>query len=124
MRVLLLLALIYPAMASAGFETGNTLLSTCAEERTFFQDGVCSGYIVGIMDEHETLLAWEELNEPAYCAPDGVTIGQAKAIVIKYLKEHPEDLHVSASGLVLNALAVAFKPRVKFENGEPVVYCP
>ena len=125
MRVLLFLALIYPAMASAAtaWESGNDLLSKCEQEGDFFE-GVCVGYILGIMDGHDALIVWGELNEPTFCRPDGLSVRQVQAVVIKYLKEHPEDLHKVASSLVLTALTEAFTPEVKFENGEPVLYCP
>jgi len=51
-------------------------------------------------------------------------LGQVRAIVIKFLKENPEKLHLSAGSIVLVALHDAFNPRVKFEDDEPVSYCP
>jgi len=123
MRVLLFLALIYPAMASAT-ETGNELLANCDKPENYFADGVCFGYLQGVQDAHQTFQGWGDLNEPSYCMPDGVTVGQAQAIVVKYLKENPEDLHHRASGLVLNAFEEAFPGEVKLEDGKPVYYCP
>ena len=127
MRVLLFLALIYPAVASASavtvWEGGNGLLSDC-EERATFNEGVCAGYLSGVMDAHQTFKGWGELTQPTYCKPDGVTLGQVRAIVVKSLKENPEELHLNAASLVLNALRRAFPPEIKFEDGEVVFYCP
>ena len=122
MRVLLFLALIYPAMASA--LTGNELLSDCSEDMGSRGISSCLSYLEAVTDAHKTFVGWEMLKEPSQCIPGRVTLGQAQAVVIKALKEHPEDLHNSASSLVLNALYDAFPPDVKFENGEPVYYCP
>ena len=54
MRVLLFLALIYPAMASA--LTGNDLLAGCESEDKFVADRQCLAYLNGIYDAHWTLL--------------------------------------------------------------------
>ena len=84
----------------------------------------CWSYLEGVMDAHQTFHDWGELTQPYYCKPQGVTLGQVRAIVVKRLKENPERLHHSASSQVMNALHDAFTPEVKFENGEIVYYCP
>ena len=76
-----------------------------------------------MIDAHGGLREWEGFM-PYYCIPEGVTLGQIKAIVVKRLKEKPENLHREADGSVINALNVAFNPEIKFENSEPVRYCP
>jgi hypothetical protein len=37
--------------------------------------------------------------QPIFCLPDGVTNGQLAKVVIKYLDDHPEDLHSTADSL-------------------------
>ena len=122
MRALLFLALIYPAMASANWLTGNDLLARCESENSY-DLRECIGYLRGVMDAHVALREWEGFM-PKYCIPEGVTLGQIEAIVVKRLKENPERRHLIASSLVLNALNNAFMPPLKFENGEPAFYCP
>jgi len=43
-----------------------------------------------------------------FCAPDGVISGQAARIVIKYLRDHPEELHQPDYALTIAALHAAF----------------
>ncbi|MFP6792944.1 MAG: Rap1a/Tai family immunity protein [Pseudomonadales bacterium] len=43
----------------------------------------------------------------------GVNKVQLKKIVVKYLNENPEDLHMTASSSVSNALYDAFEPSFK-----------
>ena len=69
---------------------------------------MCSGYVTGIADYQDTLLAWSELDERYFCLPDDATTMQLVKVVTKYLNEHPEDLHLSASSEVGNALWNAF----------------
>jgi hypothetical protein len=42
------------------------------------------------------------------CRPDGVTMGQEVAVVVKYIDEHPEDLHLEFLLLASEALAKAW----------------
>ncbi len=39
---------------------------------------------------------------------DGVTNGQVRDVVVKYLKDHPEERHFLASILAVKALSKAF----------------
>ena len=43
-----------------------------------------------------------------FCQPDEVTLEQLRRIYIKYATEHPEDLHLTAAGVALNAFVEAF----------------
>jgi hypothetical protein len=61
------------------------------------------GYVAGVYDSwHMTLKV-----------PNNFQIGQALAIVAKYVKEHPERLHEPASTLVRDAIKSAFDPSYK-----------
>ncbi len=42
------------------------------------------------------------------CVPDEVTVGQITKVVVKYLKDHPEKLHLGAGLLTMTALKDAF----------------
>ena len=55
------------------------------------------GYVLGV---HETL--------PIFCIPAGVTNRQITEVVSKYLKDHPEKLHLNASDLVIDAIQTAW----------------
>jgi Rap1a immunity proteins len=42
------------------------------------------------------------------CEPPGVTAGQVKDVVVRYLEKHPESRHAVGASLVLAALYEAF----------------
>jgi hypothetical protein len=42
------------------------------------------------------------------CIPKGVTTGQKIAVVVKYIDEHPEDMHLKFKLLVHEALLKAW----------------
>ena len=86
--------------------TGGQLLEDC-ESENYFEKGSCTGYIEGVDDSAVTLAHWEGLAEPI-CIPGGVTSGQLRLVVMKHLNKHPEELHMTASSLVLKALFEAF----------------
>ena len=45
---------------------------------------------------------------PAACIPDALTVGEVRNIVVRYMEEHPEELHYASIALVNNALEEAF----------------
>ena len=88
------------------FYTGKWLLEKCDEKYGHRLDA-CLGYITGVHDTVATLAHWEGFAE-YMCTPKGVTSGQFRLVVMKHLNKHPEELHLNAGGLVLNALSEAF----------------
>ena len=92
--------------------SGNEFLNDCEK---FFKDenegqartGYCLGFVASVVDTHSTFVGWGKL-EKYFCLPESVTQGQLPRIVYKFLKEHPEDLHQVASGLIVRALYNAF----------------
>ena len=101
-------------------ETGNTLLEHCESgdkqdgdlQINAMKAGLCFGYIEGAAD----ILAFDAAafpNRRLECTPKEVTRGQERDVVVKYLRDHPEERHESAALLVLHALTTAFpcKPR-------------
>jgi hypothetical protein len=103
---------------------GNRLLRQCepgiAEERgklssdQVADSAFCSGYVAGVMDANNALLnsvaaAKDAPVRPMYCLPsDGVEVGQAVRITVKWLRAHPEKLHLQGGDLVWMSLADAF----------------
>ncbi len=47
------------------------------------------------------------------CIPENVTNGQVSDVVIKYLRDHPEERHILAAILVVKAMAEAFPCKSK-----------
>ena len=74
--------------------TGNDLKQYCNAAPT----GLCAGYVLGVTD------ATLEL----YCFPPGVTKMQIRGVVVQYLNNSPERLHLLAPGLVIKAMRTAF----------------
>jgi hypothetical protein len=67
---------------------------------------VCSGYIQGVHDagQEPTPVSKKWRGGWEACVPGGVLVGQLKAVVTKWLSEHPEKWHFHAEGLVAQAL--------------------
>jgi len=98
-------AVTHPSQAARSMYTGSELLDFCSKDQE--PDwGVCLGFIVGVSSSFdcEQLL----LGRFSFQPPDGATAGQMKKIVIKYLNERPEKLHLPAASLAAAALSEAF----------------
>jgi hypothetical protein len=78
----------------------KNLCTTYVDRPASTFDGMCIGYVVGVMSVVEYT--------HYYCRPVKSTHSQATLVVRKYLSEHPEKLHLDADGLVLDALIEAF----------------
>jgi len=113
MKYLLAIVLLFSfgqAMAAGSYVTGSVLLEQCdahINETNIADGNVCVGYIAGIADVHITFVDWGDM-EKNMCIPFAVGSTQLVRIVTKYLQEHPENLHLAASSLVLTALGTAF----------------
>jgi len=66
----------------------------------------CNGLLRGVKDTHDMVSS--ELKSRYFCIPNEVKLPQLVRIVVKYLEEHPEELHVFDSGLVLKSYVVNF----------------
>ena len=90
--------------------SGNWLLVSCqlsaramddsTVEQTKFDSyrvGICNGLVEGVGDV-----------SPRVCRDSSVTYGQQLRVVVKYLQDHPEELHLRNTALVEKALAKAF----------------
>jgi hypothetical protein len=90
--------------ANAAYMSGNSLLAKC--EGTTLDQITCMSYIVGVADAQAGLLQGGSLQSRKL--PAGVSPGQLQAIVVKYMKEHPEMLHYEAAQLVYIAIMRSF----------------
>jgi len=86
---------------------GEKLSTTDALEGSF-----CVGYILGnhdtdymvqMLEEHEKITLMKHA-----CSPSNASTAQAVRIVVKYLRDNPERLHMPASVLVTDAIRSAF----------------
>ena len=90
----------------AGGMTGEVFLDLCTKEKL-----LCQHYSVGVMDGAH-MVAWAANLRLHTCPPNTVSGEQIGEVVLKYLKDHPEELSRRyASYLVNKALVEAFPCR-------------
>jgi len=104
---LLVLLLASANATPESFESGNELLSACKKQEGSFGSAYCMAYIAAVSDSHDTWVNWGYIPKRT-CTPEKVTVGQLELVTVKYLEENPQELHLGASSLVLNALTLAF----------------
>lgn len=110
--------LVVPAREAHASRTGSQLLDDCsvAIKKTSDMQGLdyqkaawCMGFLYGFTSANTAYVALEQTDEPLFCAPEsGASVDQYSRVVVKYLEEHPEKLHMSAGPLALMALRDAF----------------
>jgi hypothetical protein len=107
MRTLALavLAVALPlSVARSEFQTGNDLWTLCHQKGPG-----CVAYIEGVADVLMPIWAkGGDFSGWRGCLPKETIGGQVKDVFIKFLREHPEKRHFTASSLVSWALAEAF----------------
>lgn len=98
------------ANAGGGYVDGNRLLDACgrSDEANSGKDPTfCIGYIIGGVD----MILAKNIAEPqnaSACITEGVTGGQIRSIVVKFLVETPEIRHFPASLAIWRSLTRAF----------------
>jgi hypothetical protein len=90
--------------ANARYYSADKLLSQC-EIESLINRAICNGYLAGANDAHEL---HTELDEEAICIPAGASIERLRKVFVEYANEHPEELHLSAASLAMNAFIEAF----------------
>lgn len=107
---LLLIMFMVPAVQAEAevivYQNGNQLIKDCEGDEPI-RGMFCLGFMAGTMDTLEVLSAAAEFPKIA-CKPKDVTITQLRKIFIQFTSEHPEELHNSASSIMLTALVEAF----------------
>lgn len=94
------LSILAPASPTrAGFDTGNELYQFCTSKSNF-DEGMCLGLVSGY---YEGMLAGYDCQ----ISPK-VTRGQMRDIVLKFLRENPQERHHPGSLLAARAYFVAF----------------
>lgn len=83
--------------------TGIFWLSVCDDSRG---EDMCTGYFRGLVDMNEMFTLYYK--KPLWCAPSVRRLDQIKLVVIKGIREHPEELHLPFMGLAIRALSRAF----------------
>jgi Rap1a immunity proteins len=114
--ILTILMLLIPSWCHAD---GNTLLKQCGLLVSFMDGGkpdvassgdlmFCAGFMQGIMNMNR-LYQRVLKSDAQFCLPEGgIPNGQAARIVVKYLREFPEELHRNEFVLAFWAFQAAF----------------
>ena len=85
---------------------GNKLHEWCGLDEQRWGHGACDGFLAGASG---TFHYWMSLEERKFfCEPNGVTGGQLRDIVTKWLIENPAKRHLAGEVLVGEALIDAF----------------
>jgi Rap1a immunity proteins len=93
------------AQQRARAHTGNELLEECKSKGA---SGLfCLGFVRGLA---EGLTLWRSFapESAITCIPEGVTTGQLKDVVVKWLADNPKDRHLGADALVVRAFRVTW----------------
>ena len=86
--------------------SGNELKKSCevigreSKPRYWGSTGFCFGYVGGVMHMMESVRSG--------CPPRGVTFRQASDVVMKWMNDHPEKLHLGGRVVVTHALGEAW----------------
>ena len=104
--------LIFSGKSQAENLSGVEILPKCKEATAGFNGGRCAGFIEGVISGmfiagiNET--AEQTHMRQGYCLPEEATNGQNRTVFVKYLEDHPEELHEPAALLLIKALRKAF----------------
>jgi hypothetical protein len=74
--------------------------STAWVDRLIFDAGFCMGIVAATM--------WSLRGTNLLCFPKGVTTGNCLRVLIKYMDDHPEELHMHAADLDVRAFVKAW----------------
>lgn len=113
-RFLVVMMLSVVGVANVEAADGNKLLPACESAVRAMDNpnavvdyyaGYCQGLISGVMDVSNS-----NSNQPLLrsCPPGNATLGQATRIVTRYLRKHPEQLHMLDTQLVLMAIQATY----------------
>lgn len=97
MKKLVFLALLFASQARAEFYTGNEMLDLCRGNTG--AQSICLGYFAGVYDA---------LHGVTHCAPAGVTVGQAKDMVVRAMESVPEVRNETADRIAAHVFKKAW----------------
>ena len=120
-----ILFLVALSLSAFGETTGNDVLNSCQTAVRYidnngeftnehFDSGWCTGWIAGVLQltklHNERIIVTKEKSTMLqFCVPDsGIPVIQAVRVVVKFLKEHPEQLNEDGMGLTIAALKSTF----------------
>lgn len=111
--ILALLTVLAGSATGQEVKRGDQLLWQCNETASskveaFAGKLLCAGYVDGFIDSYRVSTTYYGRPD-AFCLPaTGLSIDQATRVVVRYLEDHPNELHESARSSVFLALRTAF----------------
>ncbi len=87
------------------FETGYSLMTSCNSPQ---QRAYCVGFIIGVIDAHNSLAGTRADKSLRICLTQGLLKSQAAAAAVKYLTEHEDLMNSDAASAAFEALSKAF----------------
>ena len=87
--------------------TGHDFKGECVSEKDSMMLGMCLGYLHGIVETQDVLVAMEQI-QPLFCTPEKSNYLKAMKIIEKYMDDQPENLHLPFFLITINALKEAF----------------
>jgi hypothetical protein len=96
--------LVCEPVAAADHLTGQELWNRCSGQPGSVDNVSCISWIEGLVAG----LALGETAGKQWCFPNGGTVGQARLIIEKVMRDHPELLHEDALPIAAAALRAAF----------------
>lgn len=102
-----IIAVLMATRASAQIPfSGEDLLLSCSASGATSERHPCQWYLKGFIDGQGTPQG--STYSRTQCLPAGFTIDQLRRIVVKWMNDHPEKLHLSVADVVRGALEQAF----------------
>jgi hypothetical protein len=92
--------LLWITSAFAAFDSGNSLFDSCNNASDASKQSHCLAYIAGVSDVLDGM--------HITCTGGHVSLDEVKDVVVKYLREHPEQRNSDADDSTSIALTLAF----------------
>jgi Rap1a immunity proteins len=93
-------------MLTVSISTGNDFYSTCKSSDPLEQVS-CVSFMRGVLDGVSVDRIIGKI-PPAWCTREGVTNGQLRDVVVKFLENDPSIRDQNAAGIILFAMVGAF----------------
>ncbi len=110
--------ILYPFPSSSIEITGAQVMNGCRDDvRSMdgdqilgdrFDIGYCSGMVNGVRNTIDYYSLLFNIDQMDVCIPIEANAGQLVRVFLKYLDDHPEELHENATGLMIASWSFAF----------------
>jgi hypothetical protein len=103
------------AFAQVGFTSGGDFLASCEDPA---HRPECTQYISGVLDAHNYDLS-RFGSRRDLCLAEDITLDELEPVVVKWMKDHPDKLRVTAANLVILALTDTYKCKGNPDSNSP-----